>query len=140
MNYSTGIYENQVPGAVASGDRIGTDEWIFVPNGTDVTYFVSSYDVGEFLKDCPQFQSQFKQLPFNVTYLGFDQSGNLHEYGFETFNMPPNSTTEFQHQIPEFTPSIILPIFVIVTLLAVIIVHRSKRIKKQEFFRRISQL
>ena len=34
MNYTTGKYENEISGAVASGNLFSGDKWIFVPSGT----------------------------------------------------------------------------------------------------------
>jgi len=95
MNYSTGIYENQVAGAVASGDLICADEWIFVPPEINVTYMVSSRDIGEFLKAYPEYQTEFQQQSFNITHIYFDQIGNRYDGKFETLNISPNSTIQF---------------------------------------------
>jgi len=95
MNYSTGVYEDQVAGSVASGGLVGTDEWIFVPLDVNATYAVSSHDTGEFLKAYPQYQTQFQQQSFNVTYIYFDQAGNRYDSKFETLTISPNSTIQF---------------------------------------------
>lgn len=127
MNYSTGVYENQIPGAVASGDLIGADQWIFVPSRTNVTYEVSSHDVGEFLEAYPQFRPQLQQQSFNVTYMGFDQSGNPYNLTNETLNITPNSKIQLQGTISEFQPFPILPLFIATTLIALIICRRRAR-------------
>lgn len=131
MNYTTGIYENQIPGAVASGDLGGSDEWILVPFGTNVTYAVSSYPTEQFLKAYPQFQQQFQEQSFNVTYLSFDQTGNRSDLGFQTLSISPNSTVLLQQSIPEFNPAVILPIFFATTLLGVM-VYTRKRLKQRQ--------
>ena len=94
MNYTTGLYENQIPGAIASGDLAGSDEWIFVPTGTQVTYDVSSHDVGEFLKVNPELTTQFQSLTFNVTNLGFDSNGSSYNISNQTYSIPPDSVIE----------------------------------------------
>ena len=95
MNYTSGEYENQVEGAVASGDLEGGDEWIFVPFGTNVTYAVSSYPTGKFLEAYPQLQSQFQQQSFNLTHICFDQTGRSYVSRFETLTISPNSSRQF---------------------------------------------
>ena len=95
MNYTTGIYEDQVVGSVASGDLVGTDEWIFVPPEVNVTYVVNSHDTGEFLKAYPQYQTQVQQQSFNLTHIYFDQAGNRFDTKLETLTISPNSTIQF---------------------------------------------
>ncbi|MFA5997128.1 MAG: NosD domain-containing protein [Candidatus Paceibacterota bacterium] len=53
MNYVTGEYENQIPGSIVSGDNQGIPEWVYVPEGTQVKYYVSAHDNDEFLKQNP---------------------------------------------------------------------------------------
>jgi M6 family metalloprotease-like protein len=92
MNYTTGLYENQVAGALTSGDLINADEWIFVPEGTNITFYISSYDVGVFLEFYPEYESQFSELSFNTTSIGFDKNGTRHDVMNETLTITPNST------------------------------------------------
>lgn len=94
MNYASGIYENQISGALASGDLIGADEWILVPEGTEVTFSVSTHDVDAFLEAYPEYQSQFDEMPFNVTYVGFDKNGTRHDMKLEALSITPNSTVQ----------------------------------------------
>ncbi|MEI9479769.1 MAG: hypothetical protein WCO26_24805, partial [Deltaproteobacteria bacterium] len=54
INYSTGQFEIQIPGAEASGDICGGEEWISVPKGAQVTFKLSSHDVEAFLQAYPQ--------------------------------------------------------------------------------------
>jgi len=49
MNYETGEYEIEIPGAIASGDLFNGREWIFVPEDINVHFVVSSRDNQEFL-------------------------------------------------------------------------------------------
>ncbi|MCK9344828.1 MAG: right-handed parallel beta-helix repeat-containing protein [Candidatus Pacebacteria bacterium] len=58
VNYVTGEYENQISGSIVSGDNQGIPEWIYVPEGTQVKYYVSAHDNDEFLKQNPQIASQ----------------------------------------------------------------------------------
>jgi len=50
MNYSSGVYENEIPGAISSGDLIA-EEWIFVPSNLDVRFVVDSHDVQQYLEE-----------------------------------------------------------------------------------------
>jgi hypothetical protein len=50
MNYTTGVYENQISGAIASGDMVA-EEWIFVPSNLDVHFVVDSHDVRQYLDE-----------------------------------------------------------------------------------------
>lgn len=43
MNYATGQYENQIPGAIVSGNNQGSPEWILLPASTTAKFYVSSY-------------------------------------------------------------------------------------------------
>jgi len=53
VNYETGQYEREIPGAIASGDLVNGREWIFVPEGTSVTFSVSSKDNQAFMEANP---------------------------------------------------------------------------------------
>jgi M6 family metalloprotease-like protein len=56
MNYTTGIYENEIPGANASGDLLNGREWIFVPDNIKVQFVVDSRDNQNFLNSYPELQ------------------------------------------------------------------------------------
>ncbi len=51
VNYQTGEYENQIAGSIVSGDNQGIHEWIFVPEGETVRYYVSARDNQAFLAE-----------------------------------------------------------------------------------------
>lgn len=72
MNYISGAYENEIPGAIASGDLLGGEEWIFVPKNTEVRYSVDSRDVQQYLNDHPE---------INVTNASMDYFVTVMEYG-----------------------------------------------------------
>lgn len=79
MNYQTGEYENQIPGAIASGDLRGAPEWIFVPAGTSVRYEVSTYRTQQFLGSHPEYAASAQPETFKTTEVKFDASGNRYE-------------------------------------------------------------
>jgi parallel beta-helix repeat protein len=51
VNYATGEYENQIQGAIPSGDNQGSPEWILIPEGTEARYYVSAHDNQTFLNE-----------------------------------------------------------------------------------------
>ncbi len=75
INYVTGEYENQIPGAIASGDLKDAEEWIFVPEGTPVRFEVSAYKTEQFLAASPQFAAEIKPHTFEIEYGRFDAGG-----------------------------------------------------------------
>jgi len=79
MDYQTGEYENEIPGAIASGDLIGAEEWIFVPEGTDVRYEISGHDTQQFLGRHPELAQNTTPEISKSTMIRFDASGNRFE-------------------------------------------------------------
>jgi len=79
LNYETGEYELEIPGAIASGDLKDDAEWIFVPEGTNVRYEVSDYKTQRFLQAYPQYAVYAQPLTFNTTMVRYDASGNRYE-------------------------------------------------------------
>jgi len=53
MNYVTGEYEIQIPGALASGDFYNSSEWISILENIEVYFIISSRDVAAFLEAQP---------------------------------------------------------------------------------------
>jgi len=76
VNYATGEYENQIPGAIASGDLRGDQEWIYVPEGTPVRYLVSAEKTRQFLEANPEYASEARPQEFEITFGRFDAQGN----------------------------------------------------------------
>jgi len=76
INYSTWEYENQIPGAVASGDLQGDDEWIYVPEGTAVRYAVSAEKTRQYLEANPAWAEMIEPQEFTITFSRFDAEGN----------------------------------------------------------------
>ena len=86
VNYATGVYENQVPGAISSGDLIGAREWIFVPRGVQVTFYTSSKDTASYFKELPV----AKDLSSGVTTFSFE----MISYDSNGKSTVSNSTTQ----------------------------------------------
>jgi hypothetical protein len=75
MNYQTGQYENNIPGAIASGNLVGGTEWIYVPSGTHVRYEISTYRTQQFLAANPQLAANATPQNYNATAVKFDSQG-----------------------------------------------------------------
>lgn len=76
LNYATWEYENQIPGAVASGDLLDEEEWIYVPEGTAVRYSVSAEKTRQFLAANPAWAEMAEPHEFSISYHRFDGEGN----------------------------------------------------------------
>jgi len=79
LNYETGQYENQIDGAIASGDLKDAEEWIYVPKGTSVRFEVSSYKTAQFLKNSPEYADVIRPQEYKTTYQRIDASGVITE-------------------------------------------------------------
>jgi len=77
LNYATGQFENQIPGAIASGDLKDAEEWIYVPEGTQVRYEISAYKTEQFLQSAPEFRDVIRPQQFETTYQRIDENGVL---------------------------------------------------------------
>ncbi len=81
MDYTTGGYENLIPGAVASGDLLGDEEWIYVPADSDADYYVSDYRASRFFDEHPEareallHETGFGYLPYEITTERIDWLG-----------------------------------------------------------------
>jgi M6 family metalloprotease-like protein len=75
LNYATGQYETQIPGAVASGDLKDAEEWIYVPEGTDVRFEVSAYKTEQFLAANPAYRETIRPHRYEIEYGRFDAEG-----------------------------------------------------------------
>ncbi|MCI0503480.1 hypothetical protein L0Y65_02095 [Candidatus Micrarchaeota archaeon] len=79
MNYQSGQYENQIPGAIASGDLNGDQEWIFVPSGTQVRFEISTYDTQRFMQANPSLAAFAKPQGYSATAIKYDAGGERYE-------------------------------------------------------------
>jgi len=75
LNYQTKVYENQIPGALSSGDLKDGEEWIFVPEDVSVNYVISNEKVNKFVQANPEFTNDFKETKPKVSYMKFDEYG-----------------------------------------------------------------
>lgn len=77
LNYATGQYERDIPGAYASGDLKDAEEWIYVPEGTPVRFEISSYKTEQFLQSAPQYREVIQPQGYALTYQHIDENGVL---------------------------------------------------------------
>jgi hypothetical protein len=80
MNYATGEYENQIPEATTSGDLWNGQEWIFIPEGIEARFMVSSRDNALFLNAFPEayaFTDGIDAYDLSVVY--YDSNGFRYE-------------------------------------------------------------
>ncbi|MBU2476538.1 hypothetical protein KKG83_03645, partial [Candidatus Micrarchaeota archaeon] len=80
MNYETGEYENQITGAIASGD-VGAafGEWIFVPESAQASFTVNSYDMQAFLNENPDANIEELILDYNINLIRYGANPELIE-------------------------------------------------------------
>ncbi|MFH1086033.1 MAG: hypothetical protein V1772_09755 [Chloroflexota bacterium] len=75
LNYQTGEYEAQIPGAEFSGDLKDAEEWIYVPEGTSVRFVVSAFKTEQFLQANPQYTETIRPERYETTYQHIDAQG-----------------------------------------------------------------
>jgi M6 family metalloprotease-like protein len=96
LNYQTGAYENSIPGAIASGDLMNGEEWIFVPTGTDVRYEVSAEKTKRFLDKYPEYAQYARPKEASVQYVKYDSSGNRQAADGGSITVSPTSATQLR--------------------------------------------
>ena len=79
VNYDTGEYENSIPGAISSGDLVDDEEWIFVPEGTDVRFEISTRDTEMYLSDFPEYAQYAVPQNYSASAVKYDSSGKRYE-------------------------------------------------------------
>ena len=79
LDYATGEYEVEIPGAEFSGDLKDAPEWIYVPEGTPVRFEVSSTKTEQFLQANPQYQATIRPEAYETTYQKIDDQGVITE-------------------------------------------------------------
>jgi hypothetical protein len=79
VNYQTEEYENTIPGAIASGNLKDDAEWIFIPEGTNARYEISTYRTQQFLASNPGYAASAQPQNFTVNMVKFDAQGNRYE-------------------------------------------------------------
>jgi len=75
LNYDTGEYEAQIPDADFSGDLKDAAEWIYVPEGTKVSFTVRNDKTKQFLMNNPQFAASVRPEGYETVYQKIDKDG-----------------------------------------------------------------
>ena len=104
MNYQTGVYENQIDGAIASGDLTGGTEWIFVPSSINVRFVTDSSDAAKFFQQYPEASSYTngaETYTMNNVYYGPD--GSRYESQPVEQEISPGSTIEHSYSVTQNT-------------------------------------
>ncbi len=94
LDYATGQYENTIPGAIASGDLKDDLEWIYVPEGTNVRFEVSSYKTQQFLAANPELASFVPPQEFKTVLAKVDSQGTHFEAVEQSRNISAGTTIQ----------------------------------------------
>jgi len=98
MNYDTGDYEVEIPGAVASGGLRGGEEWIFVPSDIEVYFSVIGENVGEEGAEC------------HLAIMYFDENGNRYNSPLVIDRITAGEVINYRYEItqnPDGTYSVV---------------------------------
>jgi hypothetical protein len=108
VNYATGEYENQIAGAIPSGDNQGSPEWILIPEGTEARYYVSSHDNQTFLNENPDIASKMGSTndSYEVYARYFDPATGIFTSATTSQTILPGAT-DFYQITGTTTPSVI---------------------------------
>jgi len=80
INFLTGEYENNILGAISSGDVINDEEWIFVPSNTEVSFQVNSKDNFDLLTSFPELNQHTDGIEsYSLTSIFFDDDALIHK-------------------------------------------------------------
>ncbi|HIH93146.1 TPA: PKD domain-containing protein [Methanosarcina acetivorans] len=92
MNYETGEYEVQIPGARTSGLQPNEREWIIVPEDVNVKYVVDSYANAKYMYQNPDLTGDFIDS-YDLIGFYFDENGNDYS-GKVTEHIAPGTQNE----------------------------------------------
>jgi hypothetical protein len=93
MNYQTGVYENQIDGAITSGDLIGGTEWIFAPDNVNVRFVTDSRDTAKFFQEYPEAYSYSNgSETYTLKMVYYSPDGSRHESEPAEHEISPGST------------------------------------------------
>jgi M6 family metalloprotease-like protein len=107
VNYATGEYENQIAGAIPSGDNQGSPEWILIPEETEARYYVSAHDNQTFLNENPDIASKMGSTEdsYEVYARYFDPATGIFTSATTSQTILPEGT-DFYQIIGTTTPSV----------------------------------
>ena len=97
MNYDTWEYEVNISGAVASGDLKDSPEWVFFPEGTQISRsYVSAEKAKLYLEDNPQLKQYAAEVKSTIEYLKFDADGNRYSASGGQASVGPYTTASIK--------------------------------------------
>jgi hypothetical protein len=92
MNYTTGKYENEIPGAIASGDSY-FEEWIFVPSDVSIAFKVVSRDTQKYLEEINR-TNETLTMNYTLSIVEYDENATKFESKTIFGNISANKTDE----------------------------------------------
>jgi PKD repeat protein len=101
VNYTSGLYENEIHGALSSGDLINDKEWIFVPSDINVAYYISSHDVQKFLEENPDINATNATIEYSVTFMEYGLNPKLIQLPDGNWTVQNRTSSEPQIEIIE---------------------------------------
>lgn len=102
MNYDTGDYEVEIPGAVVSGDLRGGIEWIFVPSDIEVYFSVT----GENLETLGEEGAEYQ-----LAIMYYDENGNRYNSPLAIDKITAGEVINYRYEItrnPDGTYSVVV--------------------------------
>lgn len=72
INRTSGLYEMQISGGVSSGDTFG-EQWIFVPVGTQVRYYIDS-NFDQYFNEHPELNASNTTANFTITSIQYGEN------------------------------------------------------------------
>ena len=117
VNYTSGLYENEIHGALSSGDLINDKEWIFVPSDINVAYYISSHEVQKFLEENPDINVTNASIEYSITFMEYGLNPKLIELPDGNWTVQNRTSSEPQIDIiePGEMKEIILPDIITLT-------------------------
>lgn len=140
MNYETGEYEVEIPGAMASGPQT-VEEWIFVPRNIEVSFEVNSTRASEFLENLGMSVEEPLQYSFHMIKYGKNPSAEVVENKVvvkdvsyskvTTDNIVLGKTIELMYLAPEPTEgtswTLIIGVVATIVIITGILVYARRR-------------
>ena len=124
MNYDTGDYEVEIPGAVMSGDFRGGIEWIFVPSDIEVYFSVTGENLETLSEEGAEYQ---------LAIMYYDENGNRYNSPLAIDRITAGEVINYRYEItqnPDGTYSVVaisdkvppFPIWIIVAGVMAVVV------------------
>ena len=99
VNYTTGVYENEIPGANASGDLLNGREWIFIPDNIEVQFVVDSIDNQIFLNSYPELQQITNDTQSYNLSIVYDTPNDVRYTAYVDQSIQPEEVIKYHYSI-----------------------------------------